>query len=136
MKMSGVKSGMESLVLALDELSDAIVVLEDGASDELHKRMYVDAVIKRFEVTFEYCWKLMKAASEYQGSDAPGPRPAIQKAIRFGWIDEPEFWAEALDARNGSVHGYFGISRDEYIKMVKRFVKEARKVLKSLESDF
>ena len=48
------------------------------------------------------------------------------------WIADPEFWAKVLDARNGSVHDYFGISRDAYLKIMKRFVAEAEGVVKRI----
>lgn len=92
-----------------------------------------DACVKRYEVLFEYTWKLLKIASEYQGQEAPGPRPAIQEGLRFGWIEDPEFWADALDARNGSVHDYFGVTQQEYLNIMNRFVKEAGKLSKNLE---
>ena len=71
------------------------------------------------KVAFEYASKLMKAAAEDEGRGAFGPKQAITESVRFGWIADPEFWAKALDARNGSVHDYFGLSRDAYLKIMK-----------------
>ncbi|MFH1830042.1 MAG: HI0074 family nucleotidyltransferase substrate-binding subunit [Pseudomonadota bacterium] len=131
---------LESSITACDEamgqLAEAIGFLDGlkGAADDAEHGIASDAVIKRFEVAFEYTWKLMKAAAEYQGSEAFGPRPAIQEAIRYEWIDDPEFWAAALDARNGSVHDYFGITRKAYIEIVKEFVAKTKKLLKKIKA--
>jgi nucleotidyltransferase substrate binding protein (TIGR01987 family) len=109
---------------ANSKLKESLLLFHNKEFSGSKHEVICDAVIKRFEIAFEYCWKLLKAAAEYQGVEANGPRPAIQEAVRFGWIKEPEFWAEALDARNGSVHDYFGISRNQYMKLIKRFSDE------------
>lgn len=119
------ESAIQSLNESLNKLEEALRLLDEKKSDQVHLNAYEDALIKRFEVAFEYCWKFIKIAVEYNGKDAYGPRPAIQEAVRFGWISNPEFWAEALDARNSSVHDYFGISRSVYIKIIKKFITES-----------
>lgn len=123
MSKSRLKSALKSTHDALAKLNDALVILAKQKMDDVARPVVVDAVIKRFEVLFEYTWKLLKTAVEYQGSEAPGPRPAIQEAVRFGWIKDPELWVYALDARNGSVHDYFGITIDDYLKLIKQFTK-------------
>jgi nucleotidyltransferase substrate binding protein (TIGR01987 family) len=126
------KSALQSAQNALDKLNDALTVLAKHKGDDMERPVVIDATIKRFEVLFEYAWKLLKVAAEYQGTEAPGPRPAIQEAVRFGWIKDPEQWSYALDARNGSVHDYFGITISEYLQLISKFAKEAASVLKEL----
>lgn len=109
---------------ALEKLDANFKALQD-LSDASMRGVCQDAVIKRYEVAFEYMWKLFRAASEYEGSEAFGPRPAIQEAIKYEWIDDPEFWAAALDARNGSVHDYFGVSIENYLSIAKEFLVKA-----------
>lgn len=129
MSKSRLKSALKSTQEALTKLNDALGVLAKQRSDDMERPVVVDAVIKRFEVLFEYSWKLLKTAAEYQGSEAPGPRPAIQEAVKFGWIKDPELWAYALDARNGSVHDYFGITIPEYLQLIQKFAKAAEKMV-------
>ncbi len=118
---------------SLKELVDALDVLKGKKADDPFYGIVCDAVIKRFEVAFEYGWKLMKVAVEYQGIEAAGPRPAIQEAIRFGYIAAPEFWARALDSRNASVHDYLGIPIGEYLKIIGRFSKELALLIENVK---
>lgn len=128
---------LEKSIVATKEaarsLCDALELLKKDAPDHNRRAFYLDGIIKRYEVLFEYTWKMLKAAADFQGAEAPGPRPAIQEAYRFGWIDDPDFWALALDARNGSVHDYFGITRDEYLDIIKKFSVEVENVIKKLD---
>lgn len=126
------KKQKEQAEKSLAELQQALSSLDTLKKESVEYGIHFDALVKRFEVLFEYIWKLLKTAAEYQGAEAPGPRPAIQEAVRFGWIDDPEFWAEALDARNGSVHDYFGITPKEYLKIVERYVEEVNSLFQKL----
>jgi len=117
---------------ALEKLAESLHVLKKTKDNEI-KEILTDACIKRFEILFEYAWKLLKICVEFQGQEAPGPRPAIQEASRFGWIKDLDLWADALDARNGSVHDYFGISHTEYVKLIERFSDEIKLLLPKLE---
>lgn len=127
-----IEAAASAFTTALDKLNESLAAMDNSKEDEYYT-VFEDAVIKRFEVAFEYFWKLLKIAAEYEGSEAPGPRPAIQEGVKFSWIDEPEFWADALDARNGSVHDYFGISRSEYIKIVRKFAKASLTAVEKIE---
>lgn len=132
MSNSRLKSALKTTQEALAKLNDALAILAKQRSDDMERPVVVDAVIKRFEVLFEYSWKLLKTAAEYQGSEAPGPRPAIQEAVKFGWIKDPELWVYALDARNGSVHDYFGITISEYLQLIQKFSKAAEKTVQAV----
>jgi len=134
MTINNVKKTMTTFEEALGKLKESLELLDSNRNKTDLNEICTDAVVKRFEVCFEYCWKVMKAAADYQGTEAFGPRPAIQEAIKFGWIDDPEFWANALDARNGSVHDYFGMTMDQYISLVKQFTKKAGELGESLRS--
>lgn len=129
MNLKNLKSSTKACEDSLTKLKESLEVLEKNEADKKFFGILADAAIKRFEVAFEYSWKLMKAAVEYQGAEAFGPRPAIQEAIRFGYIKSPESWAQALDARNASVHDYFGITVVEYLKIIRRFVKETEPLI-------
>jgi hypothetical protein len=110
----------ETTIRSLNDLIKAIEYLDQ---DETAKDRWVrlDAVAKRFEVSFEYFWKFLKAAGEYQGSEVPGPRPAILEAARYGWIKNKEDRAGFLEARNAGVHDYFGLSSEEYASIARSY---------------
>jgi nucleotidyltransferase substrate binding protein (TIGR01987 family) len=68
-----------------------------------------DAVIQRFEFTFELVWKSLKLYLERQGLDCGGPRSTLKQAFTEGLInspDEADVWLRALEDRNLASHAY------------------------------
>ncbi|HUD48184.1 MAG TPA: nucleotidyltransferase substrate binding protein [Candidatus Baltobacteraceae bacterium] len=68
-----------------------------------------DAVIQRFEFTFELVWKSLKLYLERQGLDCGGPRSTLKQAFTEGLIhspDEADVWLRALEDRNLTSHAY------------------------------
>jgi nucleotidyltransferase substrate binding protein (TIGR01987 family) len=68
-----------------------------------------DAVIQRFEFTFELVWKSLKLYLERQGLDCGGPRSTLKKAFAEGLIrlpDEADVWLRMLEDRNLASHAY------------------------------
>lgn len=128
MKNKTFKAAIDAFSESSRGLQESLDAIGKISADDKYYDIFYDATVKRFEIAFEYCWKLMKVAVEHEGGEAFGPRPAIQESVRLGWIDEPDFWADALDARNGSVHDYFGISKANYIKLMKKFISESKEL--------
>ncbi len=79
-------------------------------------------VAKAFEIAIEYVWRELKRLVEDQGLEAPSPRMAIKQAAKLGLITDPETWLACLEARNNSVHDYFGISQSEYVDLARQLV--------------
>lgn len=68
-----------------------------------------DAVIQRFEFSFELVWKTLKLYLERQGHECGGPRPTLKKAFADGLIATPEeadAWLQMLEDRNLTSHAY------------------------------
>jgi nucleotidyltransferase substrate binding protein (TIGR01987 family) len=68
-----------------------------------------DAVIQRFEFTFEPVWKSLKLYLERQGLDCGAPRSTLKKAFTEGLInspDEADVWLQVLEDRNLTSHAY------------------------------
>ena len=68
-----------------------------------------DAVIQRFEFSFELVWKALKLYLERQGHECGGPRPTLKKAFAEGIIATPEeadVWLQMLEDRNLTSHAY------------------------------
>lgn len=68
-----------------------------------------DAVIQRFEFSFELVWKALKLYLERQGHECGGPRPTLKKAFAEGIIATPEeadVWLPMLEDRNLTSHAY------------------------------
>ncbi len=93
-------------------LEEALKIYNKEKS-ELHFMM----VSKAFEITLEYAWRELKRRVEDEGLEAPAPKMAIKEAARLHFITKPEIWLECIDARNNSVHDYFGISQAEYCEL-------------------
>lgn len=68
-----------------------------------------DAVIQRFEFSFELVWKTLKLYLERQGHECGGPRPTLKKAFTEGLISTPEegdVWLQMIEDRNLTTHAY------------------------------
>jgi nucleotidyltransferase substrate binding protein (TIGR01987 family) len=68
-----------------------------------------DAVIQRFEFSFELVWKTLKLYLERQGHECGGPRPTLKKAFADGPIATPEeadAWLQMLEDRNLTSRAY------------------------------
>lgn len=90
---------LDNFKRALQRLHDVLAVPENDISR--------DALIQRFEFTYEMAWKSMLHALLDAGERVPEMvRPVIQAAFRAQWIDDPELWERIKDARNETSHTY------------------------------
>jgi nucleotidyltransferase substrate binding protein (TIGR01987 family) len=63
--------------------------------------------IQRFEISFELCWKFLKAYLEEQHNPlCTSPRTCFRSAFRHGVIDDDPFWIDLTVLRNYTVHTY------------------------------
>lgn len=99
-----VKFLQKRYVKALNTLEEALHIKENI--------LVRDAVIKRFEYTFEISWHLMRAVIQYEGTTVDLPRETIRKAFQIGWIRDASIWEDMLDNRNSTVHIYKEIHAD------------------------
>lgn len=86
---------------ALERLDEALAQPEDA--------FIRDALIQRFEFTFELAWKAMQRFLQAQGLAAGTPRQTLRLAPRAGLLvgdDEVAAWLEMLDDRNLTSHTY------------------------------
>ena len=74
--------------------------------DPLELDIARDAVIQRFEFTFEMAWKSVKLAAKAVGYDCKSPKGCLKLAYRMGWIGDEERWLELLESRNLTSHTY------------------------------
>lgn len=109
---------------ALKDLSLALEEYEETESEET-KRMRFLAVTKAFEVSLEYLWKYFKSEVEDRGLEAPSPKDAVRAAAEIHLTDTPELYIQAINARNQSVHDYFSMSEEDFVKLIRNFLKLA-----------
>ncbi|MHC1630967.1 MAG: HI0074 family nucleotidyltransferase substrate-binding subunit [Methanotrichaceae archaeon] len=96
--------------------------------DPLELDIVLDAVIQRFEFTFEMAWKSVKLAAKAVGYDCKSPKGCLKLAYRMGWIKDEERWLELLEAINLTSHTY----NQETAMDVYETVKENYEVFNSL----
>ena len=66
-----------------------------------------DSAIQRFEISFELCWKFLKAyLEEEHNASCTSPRSCFRLAFRHGIIEDDPFWIELTVLRNYTVHTY------------------------------
>jgi nucleotidyltransferase substrate binding protein (TIGR01987 family) len=90
------------------ELEKAVKRLSEAVAQP-ESALLRDAVIQRFEFTFELVWKTLKLYLERQGLDCGGPRSTLKKAFTEGLIGSPEeadLWLQLLEDRNLTSHAY------------------------------
>ena len=91
--------------LIFDDFQNSVKRMKEGLKK--HKSIIVrDACIKRFEITFELSWKLLKIFLGNQGFVCNSPKLCLQQAFSFGLIDDNPLWVDMLNDRNYSVHTY------------------------------
>ena len=112
------------LAEAVKDLEHALSFIKKPDSD----KVYFAAVSKNFETCFEYAWKHLKRKVTAEGVDAYSPKEVIKQAGRLGFIDEVEAWLKFLEDRNLAVHDYLGVKDEDYLKTIRAFLPEARKL--------
>ena len=100
MSLERIKEIYSDYKKALKRLREAL----DQSS--LKKDIKIDAVIQRFEFTFELAWKLAKAVLAYNGIEADTPRAVIKEAFKAKLILSGEDWIDMLEDRNRTSHIY------------------------------
>jgi uncharacterized protein YutE (UPF0331/DUF86 family) len=105
------------------KLLEALAHLKEGLR-AYEKRRKGDALpklamTKAFEIAVEYGWRELKRKAEDEGLDVPSPKAAVRQAARLGLITEPDKWMELIEARNASVHDYFGFDDEDLVRLAK-----------------
>ena len=118
--MSKYKTKVENFCLAAQRLNEANLAFESEPDNELYR----DALIQRFEFTFELGWKSMKEYLEDQGLSVTitFPKQVLKEAYRYQMIDDEQIWCDMLSSRNQTSHIY-----DEYT---------AQRIAKAISQDY
>ncbi|MBI2091900.1 MAG: nucleotidyltransferase substrate binding protein [Deltaproteobacteria bacterium] len=114
---SKLKESIEALEHAL---TFAKKIEEDG--------FYYFGISKCYETCLEYAWKFCKKRANSEGLEVYSPKDAIRAAGQLKLIDDIEKWIDFLEDRNIGVHDYLGISRDDYLKTIRSFLTEVKKL--------
>ena len=126
---------LSSLEMALASLGKAI---ERSAQDTTDEEIR-DAVIQRFEYTYELCWKMLKRKIEM---DHPNPAEVDQMSFKVllregaerGIVDNVEKWMGYREQRNITAHTYDQRKAESVYNTVLEFFPDARELFKKLGS--
>ncbi len=92
--------------LARSQFSKALLRLHE-AVDTAETPMVRDALIQRFEFTYELAWKSMFYWLRLQGEKVPEMVSAVlQAAFKCELITDPALWEKTRDSRNQTSHTY------------------------------
>lgn len=84
---------------ALDRLNEVMTVAEDDIAR--------DALIQRFEFTYELAWKAMFYWLRDMGESVPEVvRPVLQAAFKAGLVTDAGVWERIKDFRDETSHTY------------------------------
>lgn len=115
----------EEIKSLFEQFKKAHLRLREALSIKGESDIKRDAVIKRFEFTYELIWKLYKKIARVQKLDYFSPKASFQFAFKSGLIEDEDLYLEIIDARNKTTHVY----SEEEAKEIYNFIKE--KVVKA-----
>ncbi|NJD04767.1 MAG: nucleotidyltransferase [Ruminiclostridium sp.] len=108
----------ENISQKLEVYKDAAKRLENIINQPEVNDYRLDALIKRFEFTYELSWKLLKLLLEYKGVEARSPRDCFKEAFAIGLINNGPSWIDMLNDRNLTTHTYKEADAREIAKRV------------------
>jgi len=125
---------LSSLVSALSSLERALTRSQANTKDEELR----DAVIQRFEYSFELCWKMLKRKLAIDALvptqiDTMSFKELIREACQRGLISEPEDWFEYRSQRNITAHTYNRAKAESVYLTARDFLPKAKKLLQLLQ---
>jgi nucleotidyltransferase substrate binding protein (TIGR01987 family) len=124
-----------SLEKALNSLHRAILRSQASPGDEELR----DAVIQRFEYSYELCWKMLKRRLEQDVPDPSGIdrlsfRELLREAAERGYVQDVERWMDYRGLRNITAHTYDEQKARDVHQAAVEFYDDARVLLKALQS--
>ena len=88
---------------ALDRLLEVIVKVREEPDNDFYR----DALIQRYEFTWELAWKTLKEYMEEISLDfESNPRSVLKKAFQQDYIQDEELWLQSIKGRNLLAHTY------------------------------
>ncbi len=126
---------LSALAKAIESL-DRAVTRSMAFPEDLEVR---DAVIQRFESTYELAWKMLKRRLE---ADHPSPQAVdqmsfkalLREAAQRGLVRDVERWIVYREARNTTSHTYNEEAASSVHKVAVEFLEEARMLMGELEA--
>ncbi|MFT5206305.1 MAG: nucleotidyltransferase substrate binding protein (TIGR01987 family) [Candidatus Omnitrophota bacterium] len=125
------------LKTSVSKFSDALNRLIELQNKEIDADILRDATIKRFEFTYELCWKSCKIYLNYKGIDAFNPRDVFENTFKQGLFKSTEEQALLGMLRDRSLmsHVYKESLANEVAKRIQEtYIQTLQKVLSALQN--
>ena len=121
--------------LEIGAFRQALATLREAA-DMTETTIVRDALIQRFEYTFEAAWRAAGRALQDLGVNVTfTPGQVLKEALAAKLIDDPDAWAELQKARNKTSHAYKKKIAIEVAALVRsRGLADFETLLKRLEA--
>jgi len=124
--------------LTLEHFAKAVVPLEEVVAryeSDLEDDTLIDALIKRFEFTYELALKMLRRQMQ---QDTGASTSSFSEVIRWGWTEgllgeELDIWRQFRENRNRTSHTYNEASAIAVCAEIPRFLAEAKFLLSQLE---
>lgn len=95
-----------------------------------------DSAIKRFELTVDMSWKILKAfLEEYRGVVCRSPKGCVREAFRQGLIEYDDLWIQMIDWRNDAVHTYKETLAELLYEKLPQALPYFQELLKSMKQE-
>ncbi|PIS29169.1 nucleotidyltransferase [Candidatus Saganbacteria bacterium CG08_land_8_20_14_0_20_45_16] len=101
-----------------NQFNEAFKRLKEAIADETTSELKRDAVIKRFEFTYELLWKMLKRIATKEKLEAFSPKSSFQAAFQLGLIENEGLFIDIIDARNKTSHVYSEMTADEIYSFI------------------
>lgn len=123
-------------MMILSPLNKALAALQAALAQP--KNEFVrDAVIQRFEYTYELAWKMLKRhLAESEGAAAIDPlsrKDLFRMGGERGIVENVEAWLTYHRARNETSHTYDEDKAERVYDVARQFAGDAEKLLRELE---
>ncbi len=108
---------------AIKRLNEANIAYKKNSDNDI----YQDALIKRFEFTFELAWKTLREFMTDQGYQLEilSPKGIFAFAYQEGILSDEALWLDMLESRNLTSHDYgHELSQTIADKISNRYCKE------------
>lgn len=128
---------MNKLEIKINNFKKALQRLEEAANElyrEKDRAVVRDALIYRFEFTYELAWKTTKDYLESLGiMDKNSPKAVIQEAYLQKLILNEDNWLTMIKDRNMTSHLYKEeMAKEISLRIINTYIKEFNDLLKSI----
>lgn len=130
---------MTNLEIKLNNFKKTLQRLEEAAAElyiDKDNDIVRDAVIQRFEFTYELAWKTTKEYLEYIGiMDKNSPKAVVKEAYAQKLISNEQNWLTMIKDRNMTSHLYKEeMAKEIATRIIDYYINEFEKLIESINT--